>query len=1332
MISLKKFTDWVIEKRMYILVVFIIFTIVCAYLSMHVHINYDISKYLPKTSETRVGMDIMEERFDDTSSSLYIMFDDLKENEKEEVTEYLEQISGVSEVNYEEKDSYSLYEVVIEEESDSKVAHDLYQEVSNHFKDKNITLSGSIKDRNMEILPIWVVGLAIFFAFLILIFMCESFFEPVLFLVTILMAVVLNRGTNIFFPSVSHITNSIVAILQLALSMDYSIMLMNRYNQEREVEKDKVKAMKSALHHSFQSISSSSVTTIAGLLALVFMSFTIGKDLGLVLAKGVLFSLLCIFFVLPTLILLFEKWIIKTKKKSPTFKMKWLSHFSYHIRKVVVPIFLLILVGSFLLKGNLGYHYTNSNWDETSKIFEKQNQIAIIYDSKEEENILPLIKELEQNDKIKEILGYGNTIHEPLNRENLKQRIKDLGSEVNISDDTLKLLFYYYVNQEENNQMTLKQMVDFIKENVYTSEEFQDTISSEMKENIAKLENFISEESIYKKRSIDEIANLLDIDSSNVKDFFILYQSKHTNTKMTLKEFINFLNEKVLNDKVYSKMIDENTKQQIAIMTKLINQNQYEQKLNAKDMALLLGIDESISQELYVYFVSSNEMKETYTLQEFFRFVVQEILPNKTYQSYFTEEEKQNILLLEKFTNSTFLNEHNNASGIAKLFQIKEEDVEKLLLFKYLNEDTTESKKLSDVILIGLSLKEDKLLQPYLQNGSLDSLEPLKVFASNENHFDTTKVNKNTLSTIFGPEIVNALYQHIPEDTLLSPQEFVNEALKSLPNENLKMIRLVIDSATNELAPTYTPDELSKITKIDKKQLVNLYHLIDYKTKNTSSWYFTPNEFVTLLLNEPSLIDENTLDKLKLIDIVRKNKDKNYTYQELSSLLNEDDTLIKNMYSLKYMQTNEVTMTPEEFVTFVLTHQNDEALKSLSNASLQELNSLNKIITSLKNNIKYNKNELAQFLNNNQMSLLYGLFDVTKNGKNTMSYFDFVEFLLNEVVTDANYSKNFDSLKVQKLKTLSTIMKNLNQTYHKEEVVDLFQPFTNLDKDLISVLYLYYGSKNDVKESLMTVEEFVNFCNDVILKEERFDDFIEEEMKENIQDAKEKIEDAKSLLITDDYSRVVLNTTYPLESEETFDFIKNLKDKLHNKLNESYVIGDSLVAYEMNNTFESELNKITIITMIVIFVVVAFTFRSVLIPIILTFMIQCAVFITMGILSFHEHEVYFIAILIVQSILMGATIDYAILYTSYYLEQRKEKDKKESIILSYQKSIVTILTSASILTLVTLIVGHFTSEIVSIICKTISEGTLCSSILILLFLPALLLACDKWIVKKNK
>ena len=330
---MRKITDFIINKRYLILCLFIILTIISGILSTKVKVNHDISKYLPDTSETRIGMNIMEEEFAETST-LNLMFENLAEEEKLDIKEELESIQGVDKVDYDNtekynNDNYTLYVITVNNKSDSAIATDVYNQITEKYEGYTIYTSGNIFETNKSVLPFWIIVLAVASALVILLIMCESYVEPFLFLISILMAVVLNKGTNIMFQNVSHITNSIVAILQMALSMDYSIRLMNRYNQEKQTEKNKVEAMKNALYKAFQAISSSSVTTIVGLLALVFMSFKIGKDLGFVLAKGVLFSLICIFFVLPSLILIFDKWIVKTKKKTPNFKLNKLGSYSY-------------------------------------------------------------------------------------------------------------------------------------------------------------------------------------------------------------------------------------------------------------------------------------------------------------------------------------------------------------------------------------------------------------------------------------------------------------------------------------------------------------------------------------------------------------------------------------------------------------------------------------------------------------------------------------------------------------------------------------------------------------------------------------------------------------------------------------------------------------------------------------------------------------------------------------------------------------------------------------------------------------------------------------------
>ena len=1198
---MRRITDFIVDKRYFILILFVILTIVSAIFSNKVKLNYDIAEYLPDTSETRKGMDIMEDEFAGTEmSTLNLMFENLSDNKKSDIKNDLEKIKGVESVDYDEtekynKDKYTLYVITVDEESDSKLAKDVYNDVIDKY-DENYTIytSGNVSDTNKTVLPIGIIILAVGCALVILIIMCESYIEPFLFLTAILMAVVLNKGTNIIFGTISNITSSIAAILQLALSMDYSIMLMNRYTQEKETEKDKIKAMKNALYHAFQAISSSSVTTIVGLLALVFMSFTIGRDLGFVLAKGVLFSLICIFFVLPSLVLMFDKLITKTKKKTPNIKLNWLGKLSYKMRFIAVPLFITVFVGSFILKGNLGFDYTQTQADEVSDVFEETNQMAIIYKNDEEENIRKYLNELENENKVDEVLAYGNTIGEKLSFDKLNERLNDLGSNVNIEDYLLRILYYDYFNPEITSTYDFNEFVQFVENDVYNNQKMNEQIDEETRNNITRLKNFITSEEINKNRASSEIATILEIDQDKLNDILVLYLSKNSDTQISLNDFINFMNNSVLTDPKYSSKIDKGAISSLNTLSKFTNKDVIQKKMTSNEMSSFFGIDENVMNELYKYYISLNEINEKLTIQEFSSFVLNNVLQDPSYSSSFDETSIQNIKMLMTFSDTNTITTKMDVKGLSTLFGLDETSVTQILMLSKLDGAT--------------------------------------------------------------------------------PQEFVNIILK---NDMIK-----------------------------------------------------------------STLDETTLAKLNLLSNIMMSglNGTEYSFEELSQFTGILSDTLKNIYVLYVSSQNTTQMTPLEFVGYLLSHKDDQILQGkISQEVIGNLSLAQTVMNGVITDKKYTYNELSSLLGLNQddLRLIYGFYNFKYVNPNPqMSLKEFVTFLLNDVVSNPSYSNSFEQDKIVKLNAVNTIMDNaLNGAkYTSSEMFDIASKLTdNIEKKTLDILYIYKGSISSYDENwTLTVEEFVNFLNDNILNDERFTDFIEDDMRNDIVQAKEDIADARELLIGDNYSRIVVNTKFASENKETFEFIQKVKDKLGKDVKDFYVLGDSPMAYEMSKTFNNELNFITVITMIFIFVVVAFTFRSILLPIILVLTIQCAVYLIMGILSFVGENVYFIAILIVQSILMGATIDYAILYTSYYLEHRKTMNIKESVIASYNSSINTILTSSSILIIVTLIIANFASAIAAKICKTVSQGTLCSTLLILFLLPSVLAMCDKIIVKHKK
>lgn len=1278
---MKKITDFIIEKRNFILVIFLMLTVICGLLSNQVKINYDMAKYLPDTSTVRIGMDIMEEDFSsNATSSFNLMFKGLKSKEKEKIYQDLIKTKNVSSVDYEKdsssynKDDYTLYVIHIDAEKDSKTAAKVYQKIEEKYQDYEMETSGEVAEEYEDVLPAWIMIVAVGICMIILMIMCKSYVEPILFLFAIGVAVVLNSGTNIIFSSVSNITSSIAAILQMALSMDYSIMLMNRYRQEKETDKNKVSAMKKALYKAFGAISSSSITTMVGLLALVFMSFTIGKDLGFVLAKGVLLSLISIFFFLPGLILLCDKLITKTKKNSPEFNLEKLGKFSYKIRPISLVLLIVFFIVSFILKGNLDILYTNKEMDKIVEVFPENNQMAIIYNNKYEDVVAKYCKELENNDKVDEVLCYGNTINEKLTYQELNQKLNSFTSDMNIDEDLLRIVYYNYYNRNKKNKMTFHEFVTFIQKEVSNNEIFKEQLGSNQN-SIDKLNNFTTNESINKPRSSKELSEILGMEEEKLEKLLVYYNSKNINTKMTLNTFTNFVNQEILTDSNYASSLDNNAKASLNLLEKYIDESNITKNMSSGELSSFFGIDEEVVKSLYLYYYSVNGVNTQLTLHEFANFTLNSVLTNPNYSNMIRSETRQSLELLNTFSNSEIINRNMTTSEISNIFGIDETLVSQIFFLYYSNQDNGTKMTLADFI----------------------------------HTVDYLKTNTNYLESID----VSAL-------TSLASNEII------MNNPNL-----------------YTASEVANLLNIESKQVYQLYAFIDLANHNTSNWLMSPNNFVNLIVENQEQtgnnIDSNSMQQLVLLQNIMNSTNNNirYHYNELATFMNIEESSVKSIYSLYASTYEELTLSPKKIVDFIHINQENSLLKdNIDSSMINNLKFVQILMNSSLNHTNYSDIELSNLLgiSRDDMSLIYSLYN-SKQNSIEISLKELVGFILNDVSQNEKYVSNFDSDSLKSLTVINQIMNGVedNTDYTANEMYSIVKEFTNqIDKNTMELLYIYYGSKNNYQKNwTLTLEELIKYLNEDMLKDKKFDKFISSDIRTSMKDSKKTIDTAKTNLVSKNYSRAIINTKLDQESKETFKFIKKLKNDLEKENDEIYVIGNSPMAYEMSNTFNSELNFITILTMIAIFVVVAVTFKSLSIPMILVLIIQTAVYITMGILSLLGGEVYFIALLIVQSILMGATIDYAILYTSYYKESRNTLDVKNSIINAYNKSIHTILTSSSILIIVTLIVGNFATAIAAKICKTISQGTICSVILILFLLPAILASCDKLIYKRK-
>ena len=492
---------------------FLLLAAVSVLLMGQVRINYDLTEYLPADSRMKEGMQRMEQEFGrEDSSQLRVMLPGLNEAEKEEVYQWLTCLDQVSEVTWKpgkdyNRDGYTLFEIKTEYDSHSGEAAELFNAVHEMYDSRGAATGGNIHEANVPLLPLYTMIAAVGLVLVILLLMCNSWFEPVIFMVNIGIAVVLNLGTNLVFSSVSEYTNSIVAILQLVLSMDYSIILLNRYSQEKEKNPDNESAMKAAITAAFPAVAGSSLTTFAGLLCLGFMSFKLGADMGFALAKSVIVSMICIFTVLPSLILLSDRWIVKTRKKALHIQTARVSRFEYRGRVALLIGFLALFIGAFLLKNNTEILYMMQMNNKVDQVFGEKNSLVLLYERKDADRIAEVLAPLEEDDHIAGITGYYNTLGKKYRADEITElfsgadapdpsliRLVHTDRFAEMEDKSVLSLFTASMTAYDDSwAMTPEELVSWLQDHIADDPRFTGMISHETRQMIADAGQMIRE-----------------------------------------------------------------------------------------------------------------------------------------------------------------------------------------------------------------------------------------------------------------------------------------------------------------------------------------------------------------------------------------------------------------------------------------------------------------------------------------------------------------------------------------------------------------------------------------------------------------------------------------------------------------------------------------------------------------------------------------------------------------------------------------------------------------------------------------------------------------------
>ncbi|MBR6492475.1 MAG: MMPL family transporter [Paludibacteraceae bacterium] len=1082
-------------------------SIVGGILMFYTNVNADMTKYLPDDSQMKSGLAIITDEFGSSAqmsgADVHVMFDGLRPNEVPGIRTLLNGYPDVKSVSYRYStdSAHTVFDLDVPKSVDQKA---LGKQISTRFGGNCVVETS----QDGATPPISVIIFAAVLIMVVLFVMAQSWFEPVVILITAGLAILLNMGTNALLPSVSITTNFIGSILQAVLSLDYCIVMLNRYRQEQDEHTDRqtaVIAANRAVSKAAPSILSSALTTVVGLLMLCFMRLKIGTDMGVVLAKGVVCSLICTFTVMPSLMLLFRRVINKTAKKAyvpPTDKMA--QFISRHKLPMAIGAVILFFASWYLSRQTTIFFSAESE-SQIEKVFPSPNPFVLVYDTRDEDAVFGLVDSLMAQPGIQSVISYPTLMSQPLTPAEMSAHVRSL----------------------------LVDFKDYMPEGTTVPPEALDMINPEMLQLLYYMESKPDEEQ-----------------------------------RIAFPDLARFLHTHVATNPLFSSYLDEDMKKQIA------------------DLQSMLDI-EPPQVEREESKVESGERLEASGER-----LVEDTVP-----------------WIPRETISMLTNQQSPITDIDTV-EIPSMEIEKIAIIPFITRlnatrtsaVTVEMHKLTDTAAIRLPM----------------SVNEMSIFIG-------STVTQTRLVYGYAPGKVKKL----------SP---------------LRYVHLLVDDLFKR------PGLAGMVSEEQRTMLTQRAYLMDLANKNAS---LTPRD-LNILLHAFGIED---LSDDQLMTIAYPPQPKKVLAKQPKEL-NADEivnSVVDIQKTLHSTDTTRAQMEPSP----VATPKTAAVKKGPSREDLQ------------------------------------------------------AELFTELVFGGKTYTSDQMAAKLARLMQLSRV---------KSEPVTPAQ---------MSLLYDYYGAVHSGCDTMrLGFEPLLVYLCDSLVKDPRLADILPDSVRNEATNVKAQLEQSLGQLRKDDHSLLVVLSSLPVESKQTYAFVDTLTALADTRLtHEHYYVGESVMYAEMRGGFDHEMNVVTLLTILAIFLIVAITFRSVIVPTILVVTVMTAVFVNVVVAGLVTGQMLYLAYLIVQAILMGATIDYGILFANYYREYRKTMLPVDAVCSAYRGSIRTILTSGLITVIGPGAMALFIDDLmISNIVGCLAVGAFVAILLTLTVVPAVLVALDRMVVygKKNR
>ena len=424
---IRKICAFIVDKRNLFFLLFALLAIFSAFSRNWVRVENSLSYYLPDTTETKKGIDLMADEFT-TYGSCTFMVANVSYEQGERLANSIRSMDGVFSVDYKDTAEYynnasAKFKVTFDYPEDDEQCLVVQDKIKDYLRNNDYYLDTSLGDVQAELIAnemVTISAIVVVIVLGVLLITTEAYAEIPVLLITFGGAAVLQMGTNFVFGTISYVSNSVTIVLQLALSIDYAIIYLNRYKEEHATLEPREAAI-IALTKAIPEISGSSLTTIGGLIAMTFMQFKMGPDMGIVLIKAIILSLVSVFLLMPGVIMLFAPLMEKSKHRNFIPKISAIAKFDYKTRFFIAPIFVAVIIVAFFISNKCHYAYGYSSITPPIKNdvqiaqemikdnFDSKAFVVVVVPAGDYDKEKALLADYEERDEVDHAMGLSNT-----------------------------------------------------------------------------------------------------------------------------------------------------------------------------------------------------------------------------------------------------------------------------------------------------------------------------------------------------------------------------------------------------------------------------------------------------------------------------------------------------------------------------------------------------------------------------------------------------------------------------------------------------------------------------------------------------------------------------------------------------------------------------------------------------------------------------------------------------------------------------------------------------------------------------------------------------------